>query len=100
MSFSSLEILFQIIAFLFAISFHESAHAWSANRLGDPTARFLGRISMNPVRHIDPVGTVLFPLLGASLLVGCVGIGLLVAAKSAERAYQNEEVSPRNRPAP
>jgi hypothetical protein len=42
----------------------------------------------------------LFPLLGASLLVGCVGIGLLVAAKSAERAYQKEEVSPRNRPAP
>ena len=65
MSLSSVEILFQIIAFLFAISFHESAHAWSANRFGDPTARLLGRISMNPLRHIDPVGTVLFPLLGA-----------------------------------
>ncbi|MCZ6750843.1 MAG: site-2 protease family protein [Acidobacteria bacterium] len=65
MAFSSVEILFQIIAFLFAISFHESAHAWSANRFGDPTARLLGRISMNPIRHIDPVGTILFPLLGA-----------------------------------
>jgi len=58
------EILFDIAAFLFAISIHESAHAWSANRLGDPTARLLGRISLNPLRHIDPVGTVLFPLLG------------------------------------
>lgn len=65
MSFSIVEILFQIIAFLFAISIHESAHAWAANRLGDPTARLLGRISLNPVRHIDPIGTVLFPLLGA-----------------------------------
>lgn len=58
------DIIFDIVAFLFAISIHESAHAWSANRLGDPTARLLGRISLNPLRHIDPVGTVLFPLLG------------------------------------
>ena len=65
MSLSSIDILFDIIAFLFAISIHESAHAWTANRLGDPTARLLGRISLNPVRHIDPVGTVLFPLIGA-----------------------------------
>lgn len=65
MSFSTVEILFQIIAFLFAISLHESAHAWSANRLGDSTARLLGRISLNPIRHIDPVGTVLMPLVAA-----------------------------------
>ena len=58
-------IIFDIAAFLFAISIHESAHAWSANRLGDPTARMLGRISLNPARHIDPVGTILFPLIGA-----------------------------------
>ncbi len=58
-------IIFDVVAFLFAISIHESAHAWSANRLGDPTARLLGRISLNPARHIDPVGTILFPLLGA-----------------------------------
>jgi Zn-dependent protease len=49
--------------FLFAISIHESAHAWMANRCGDPTARMLGRISLNPIRHIDPVGTVLLPLI-------------------------------------
>ena len=58
-------VIFDIAAFLFAISIHESAHAWSANRLGDPTARLLGRISLNPVRHIDLVGTILFPLIGA-----------------------------------
>jgi Zn-dependent protease len=55
--------LFQLIVFLFAISIHESAHAWMANRCGDPTARMLGRISLNPIRHIDPVGTVLLPLI-------------------------------------
>jgi len=55
--------VFQLIAFLFAISFHESAHAWMANRRGDPTARMLGRITLNPIKHIDPVGTVLLPLI-------------------------------------
>jgi Zn-dependent protease len=56
-------IVFQIIVFLFAISVHESAHAWMAWRLGDPTARMLGRVSLNPIRHIDPIGTVLLPAL-------------------------------------
>ncbi len=50
-----LDIVFQLIAFLFAISVHESAHAWMANLRGDPTARMLGRISLNPIKHIDPV---------------------------------------------
>jgi Zn-dependent protease len=58
-------IVFQIVAFLFAISVHESAHAWTANRYGDPTATMLGRVSLNPIRHIDPVGTILFPLIAA-----------------------------------
>jgi Zn-dependent protease len=56
-------ILFQLIAFLFAISVHESAHAWTANRCGDPTARMLGRITLNPIKHIDLFGTVVVPLL-------------------------------------
>jgi Zn-dependent protease len=55
--------VFEVIVFLFAISFHESAHAWMANRCGDPTARMLGRISLNPLRHIDPFGTVILPLV-------------------------------------
>lgn len=56
-------ILFQIVVFLFAISVHESAHAWMASRRGDPTARMLGRISLNPIRHIDPVGTIVLPAI-------------------------------------
>jgi Zn-dependent protease len=48
---------------LFSLTVHEMAHAWTADRLGDPTARRLGRVSMNPLVHADPIGTVLFPLL-------------------------------------
>jgi Zn-dependent protease len=50
------------IPVLFAITLHEAAHGWVANKLGDPTARQLGRISVNPIKHIDPVGTVILPL--------------------------------------
>ena len=63
MSLQFVDILFQLIAFLFAISVHESAHAWTANRCGDPTARMLGRITLNPLKHIDPFGTVILPLI-------------------------------------
>jgi len=63
MTLQHVDIVFQVIVFLFAISFHESAHAWMANRCGDPTARMLGRISLNPIKHIDPFGTVILPLL-------------------------------------
>jgi Zn-dependent protease len=63
MTLAHVDILFQLIVFLFAISIHESAHAWMANRCGDPTARMLGRITLNPVKHIDPIGTVLLPLI-------------------------------------
>ena len=47
---------------LFAITLHEAAHGWVANKLGDPTAKNLGRITINPIKHIDPVGTVVVPL--------------------------------------
>jgi len=63
MTLQHVDILFQLIVFLFAISVHESAHAWMANRCGDPTARMLGRISLNPIKHIDAFGTVLLPLI-------------------------------------
>ncbi len=46
-----------------SLSVHEAAHAWAANRLGDPTARSLGRLSLNPAVHVDPIGTLLFPLI-------------------------------------
>ena len=48
---------------LASLTVHEFAHAWTADRLGDPTARLLGRVSFNPVVHIDPIGTVLLPLV-------------------------------------
>jgi Zn-dependent protease len=53
---------------LFAITVHEVAHGWVAKRLGDPTAQRLGRLTLNPIKHIDPVGTVVVPLL--LLMVG------------------------------
>ncbi len=52
-----------ILPVLLAVSLHEAAHAWMANRKGDSTARLLGRLSFNPFKHIDPVGTILVPAL-------------------------------------
>jgi Zn-dependent protease len=63
MSLDTYQIIFQAIAFLFAISVHESAHAWTASRCGDDTARLLGRITLNPIKHIDPIGTIIMPVL-------------------------------------
>jgi len=51
------------VVLLFSLSVHESAHAWMAWRLGDDTAKNLGRVSLNPIVHIDPIGTLLFPII-------------------------------------
>lgn len=51
-----------VLPLLFAITLHEMAHGWMADRLGDPTARMLGRVTLNPLKHIDPIGTVALPL--------------------------------------
>jgi Zn-dependent protease len=67
------DILYKMIAFLFAISVHESAHAWTASRCGDPTARMLGRVSLNPIRHIDLFGTIILPLVAAISFQGLIG---------------------------
>ena len=62
-----------LLVLLFSLTIHEFAHAWTANRLGDPTARRRGRLSLNPVVHIDPIG-ILLPLVliatGAGMIVG------------------------------
>jgi Zn-dependent protease len=58
---------------LLSLTVHEAAHAWSADRLGDATARRLGRLSLNPAVHIDPIGTIAFPLI--SLFTGLPLIG-------------------------
>ncbi len=55
--------VFEFVLLLFSLSFHECAHAWMASRLGDQTARLQGRITLNPMYHVDPIGTLLFPAL-------------------------------------
>ena len=56
-------IIIWILAFVIAITIHEAAHAWMADRLGDPTPRIMGRLSLNPLVHYDPVGTTLLLVL-------------------------------------
>jgi Zn-dependent protease len=68
------QIFISFIVLLFSLTIHEMAHAWTADRLGDPTARLLGRVSFNPIVHADLIGTVLFPLIamttGVRWLIG------------------------------
>ena len=66
-------IFISFIVLLFSLTVHEMAHAWTADRLGDPTARLLGRVSLNPIVHADPIGTVVFPLV--SMVSGATLIG-------------------------
>jgi Zn-dependent protease len=70
--------IMSFVVLLFSLSFHESAHAWMASRMGDNTARDLGRVSLNPMVHIDLFGTVLIPLIQ---IFGPTGIPLLGWAK-------------------
>ena len=55
-------LLIWVIPVLFAITLHEAAHGWVASKLGDHTARMMGRVTLNPVKHIDPVGTIVVPI--------------------------------------
>lgn len=55
--------LVQLLVLILSLSVHECFHAWTADRLGDPTARFLGRVSLNPIVHSDLWGTIIFPLI-------------------------------------
>jgi Zn-dependent protease len=70
-NFAQVFISFAVL--LFSLTVHEMAHAWTADRLGDSTARLLGRVSLNPLVHADPIGTVLFPLV--ALITGAPIIG-------------------------
>ncbi len=67
-------ILVWAVPVLIAITFHEAAHGWAAWRLGDPTAKMLGRVTFNPLKHIDPMGTLIIPgmllVMGAPFLFG------------------------------
>jgi Zn-dependent protease len=61
LDFAQIFLAFAVL--LFSLTVHEAAHAFTADRLGDPTARMLGRVSLNPAVHVDPIGTVVFPLI-------------------------------------
>ena len=67
------QVLITFIVLLVSLTVHEAAHAWTADRLGDPTARQLGRVSLNPAVHVDPIGTVLFPLIALLTSVPVIG---------------------------
>ena len=71
--FDFAQIFLVFIVLLFSLTVHEAAHAWTADMLGDPTARILGRVSLNPLVHIDPIGTVVFPLLAIVAGVPLIG---------------------------
>lgn len=63
-------IIIWILAFVVAITIHEASHAWMADRLGDPTARLMGRLSLNPLVHYDPVGTTMLLVLSVMRALG------------------------------
>jgi Zn-dependent protease len=67
------QILIAFCVLLVSLTVHEAAHAFTADRLGDPTARLLGRVSLNPAVHIDPIGTILFPLIAIMTNVPVIG---------------------------
>jgi len=65
------QLIIYIVVLLFAISAHEAAHAWMSHRFGDDTAYLLGRVTLNPVKHTDPIGTLLIPIVG--FVLGSMG---------------------------
>ena len=62
-----------LLVLIFSLTVHEAAHAWSASRLGDDTARRLGRVTLNPIVHIDPIGTLLLPVLAMTTNAPLIG---------------------------
>jgi len=66
-------IFIEFVVLIFSLTVHEAAHAFTSDRLGDPTARLLGRVSLNPAVHVDPIGTILFPLIAMVTNVPVLG---------------------------
>ncbi len=66
-------VLFEFVALIFAFTFHEFAHAWTASYFGDQTARMMGRVTLNPIKHLDPLGSVVLPLLAAFTHIPLLG---------------------------
>jgi Zn-dependent protease len=80
-------IFFEIVVLILAFSVHECAHAWAAMRLGDPTAMMLGRVTLNPLKHLDPIGSVIFPLI--SLVYGNFLVGWAKPTPVTGRNFKN-----------
>lgn len=78
---------YEAVAFLFAISVHESAHAWMAAKRGDPTAAMLGRVTLNPIKHIDIIGTIVLPII--ALVSGFPMIGWAKPTPVNPRNFKN-----------
>src|SRR5436190_6398766 len=69
------QLVIYMVVLLLAISAHEAAHAWMSDKFGDDTARLLGRVTLNPMAHTDPIGTLLIPIVG--FIFGAMGGGRL-----------------------
>jgi Zn-dependent protease len=82
-------IFIALVVLAFSLSFHEMAHAWTAYRLGDPTAYNEGRVSLNPVVHVDPIGTILFPLVGLLFAAAGTRVPLIGWAKPVPFSLRN-----------
>lgn len=82
-------IFIALVVLAFSLSFHEMAHAWTAFRLGDPTAYHEGRVSMNPAVHVDPIGTILFPLISMIAAAAGGSLPLIGWAKPVPFAVRN-----------
>lgn len=70
----SLDVIFAVVILILSVVIHEVSHGYAANILGDPTAKLQGRLSLNPIRHIDPMGSIIVPLL-LSLMPGGLIVG-------------------------
>jgi Zn-dependent protease len=88
-------IVFELVVMVLSISLHDCAQAWTANRLGDPTARMMGRITMNPAKHFDPFGMLIWPLLfifRSPLVLGW-GKPVPMTARNFRQASRDEMIS-------
>lgn len=73
------KLIIYMVVWIFSVSFHEAAHAWMSLKFGDDTAERLGRVTLNPVPHIDPIGTLLLPILGFMFSYSSAGNFPLIA---------------------
>src|SRR3979411_2375672 len=85
------QFILYMVALIFSLSVHESAHAWTSSYFGDDLARSQGRISLNPIVHIDPIGTLLFPAI--AFFTGVRMLGWAKATPVNPLAWRNKRVA-------